>query len=83
MRDFDPLTVMDRAIIAAAEFGGGITIGVAPDAGGYIRRPKSLVFRGLDETYRIEQLIAGQCGSKEARKRLMALLDQLTTKGLF
>ena len=75
----DPFTRLDRAIIAAVQFGGGFTIGRAPDEDGWVRHPEGLIFRGVDVTDRVARLVIlinGGLGDKGVLPKLRALLKQ-------
>ena len=78
----DPFTRLDRAIIAAAQFGGGFTIGKAPDEDGWVRHAEALIFRGVDVTDRVARLVVlinGSLGDKGVLPKLRALLKQTDT----
>ena len=75
----DPFTRIDRGILAAVAFGGGLTIGFAPGDDGFIRE-EGIVFRGVNVTNRVGRmiiLINGGLGDKEALPKLRALMKQI------
>ena len=80
MTDEDYLTTLDRAILAAVSFGGGITVGYPPDEGGWIRG-KGLVFRGVNVTEDVARLIilinCRSVGYRDLLKPLRELMKQL------
>ena len=81
----DPFDRLDRAIIAAAQLGGGFTIGRAPDPDGWVRHNEALIFRGQDVTDRVARLVIlinGSLGDKAVLPKLRALLKQ-TDASLF